>query len=117
MVNRAITFCSAVKYASCVDFTMRLTCFPVTVFRKGDSLLERESSWTRLLGVKTSTIASRRYPMEPMKTVCMISYANSPPNRRPGIDNVASEQQSTMAEHVIVGCNPRRRSDLADAQL
>ena len=54
--------------------------------------------------------------MAPMNTVCMISYANSPPNRRPGIDRVAREQSSTIAEHVIVGCNPRRRRDLADGQ-
>ena len=115
MVNRAITFCSAVKYDSCVAFVIRLTDFPVTGCRKGDNFCERESNWTRKVGVNRSTMASRRYPMELRKTACMISYANSPPNKRPGIDNVA--QQSAMAEHVIVGCNPRRRRDLADGQL
>ena len=47
----------------------------------------------------------------------MISYANSPPNRRPGIDSVAREQSSATAVHLIVGCKPRRRRDLPDEHL
>ena len=117
MVNRPITFCSAVKYDSWVTFKIRLADFPVTGFRKGDNLRECASNWSRLDGVKISTTASKRYPMAPMNTVCMISYANSPPNRRPGIDSVAREQSWRIAVHVILGCNPRRRRDLPDVLL
>ena len=99
MVKREITFCSAVKYVSWVTFMMSLADVPVTVFRKGENLFERESNCVFWDGVKSSTTASRRYPMAPMNTVCMISYAKSPPNRRPGIDSVAIEQSSKIAEH------------------